>query len=110
MTVNMLTTASFLLITSVYVRTMSAQVEPHEVSPSLYLSPSMPLVSSLSVSLSLSLSLFVSVDVVRRACRWTGGFLIHGRHARILARVFGVRSEDQGGAEEKYSFTVPILS
>ena len=24
-------------------------------------------------------------------------FLIHGRHARILARVFGVRSEDRGG-------------
>ena len=45
------------------------------------------------------------------------GFLIHGRHARILARVFGVRSEDRGGGvgggggwgeggEEKYSFTV----
>ena len=25
------------------------------------------------------------------------GFFIHGRHARILARVFGVRSEDRGG-------------
>ena len=45
------------------------------------------------------------------------GFLIHGRHARILARIFGVRSEDRGGVggdggggvrvgEEKYSFTV----
>ena len=27
----------------------------------------------------------------------TARFLIHGRHARILARVFGVRSEDRGG-------------
>ena len=29
------------------------------------------------------------------------GFLIHGRHARILARVFGVRSEDRVGGEGK---------
>ena len=29
---------------------------------------------------------------------YTVGFLIHGRHARILAWVFGVRSEDRGGA------------
>ena len=48
------------------------------------------------------------------------GFLIHGRHARILARIFGVRSEDRGGGggggreiqfynitgTEKYSFTL----
>ena len=47
------------------------------------------------------------------------GFLVHGRHAQILARVFGVRSEDRRGGvgggggsvgewagEEKYSFTV----
>ena len=39
-------------------------------------------------------------------------FLIHGRHAQILARIFGVRSEDRGGSglvgggEEKYSCTV----
>ena len=41
-------------------------------------------------------------------------FLIHGQHARILARIFGIRSEDRvgvvggggGGGEEKYSFTV----
>ena len=53
------------------------------------------------------------------------GVLIHGRHARILARVFGVRSEDRGvggvggGREiqfysttetEKYSFTILVLS
>ena len=43
------------------------------------------------------------------------GFLIHGRHARILARVFGVRSEDRGrgvrgwwvgGEGKKYSFII----
>ena len=59
----------------------------------------------------------------------TVGFLIHGRHARILARVFGVRSEDRGGRRrwgggreggreiqfysttetEKYSFTVLLF-
>ena len=62
------------------------------------------------------------------------GFLIHGRHARILARflaldrrtgggvgarVFGVRSEDRGGGgilfysateTDKYSFAVLFLS
>ena len=43
--------------------------------------------------------------------------LIHGRHARILARFFGVRLDGRGGVgggeggggrggEEKYSFTV----
>ena len=29
-------------------------------------------------------------------CMCTVRFLIHGRHARMLARVFGVRSEDRG--------------
>ena len=27
----------------------------------------------------------------------TVGFLIHGRHARILARIFCIKSEDRGG-------------
>ena len=51
---------------------------------------------------------FITNNVFKCCFPFTAGSgLIHGRHARILARIFGVRSEGRGeGGEEKYSFPV----
>ena len=55
------------------------------------------------------------IGAITQIClQLTVRFLIHGRHARILARIFGIRKdgwrgavwEGGGGGKEKYSFTV----